>query len=103
MGHDTTLDAISTLLDLQWQCGDFAADSTTPISGLLFEILSSGEVTIRPVCPALNDKAGAQPGLARFGVATRNGTDVTSNPVELSHLTHFVAERLDWACITEDC
>merc|ERR1719362_2778536 len=65
VGHDTSLQAVQSLLGLGWQCGPWTKGSVPPLLGILFTA-SEGKVRVQSVCPSLNSEAPFAVGSASF-------------------------------------
>lgn len=96
VGHDTNLDSIAKLADLQWQCGPFAPNGTPPVTGLLFS-REGGDVRIQAVCTPYE---GELVGSVLFGPVSVGAVPVSELPMSLTALKSAVEKRLDFDCIT---
>jgi len=95
-GHDTTLDAVAEMLELRWQCGHFAENSTPPMSGLLLETTPDGMLKIAAVCaPFEGDSAGK----AVFGKVTSLALGDVTRGIPLKDLEIAARRKVDFKCI----
>lgn len=97
VGHDTNLDAIAKLADLQWQCGPFTPNGTPPVGGLLFT--RDGEnIYIEALCTPFD---GDAVGSVMFGPVDMSSQRVSQSPVSLSSLKSTIKDKIDFSCISE--
>jgi len=92
VGHDTSLQALQSLLGLGWQCGPWTKGSTTPLLGVLFTA-SEGKVRVQSVCPTLSSEAPFAVGSAYFagGKSELPTTDFKS----------LVQPAIAWQCVNK--
>jgi len=90
IGHDLNLQAVRSLLGIEWQCGMWAANALTPLSGIMFT-LSENSVRIQYVCPTLTDSEPLVLGEASFAGGERE--------MPISQFSSLLRSAIEWDCV----
>eukprot|EP00419_Tripos_fusus_P007990 CAMPEP_0172680652 /NCGR_PEP_ID=MMETSP1074-20121228/16914_1 /TAXON_ID=2916 /ORGANISM="Ceratium fusus, Strain PA161109" /LENGTH=381 /DNA_ID=CAMNT_0013499015 /DNA_START=51 /DNA_END=1196 /DNA_ORIENTATION=- len=90
VGHDTSLQAIQSLLGLGWQCGPWTKGSVEPLLGILFTA-SEGKMSVQSVCPTLNSEAPFAVGSASFAGG--------KSELPITDFKSLVRPAIAWQCV----